>query len=241
MIVGIIGAMDIEIALLRGKLELIREEEHAGFKYYICKHKNLKIIIASCSIGKVNAACCTQIMIDKFNVDNIINTGIAGSLDEKVKLGDTVISDKTTYHDVRKVQMKTWFPFKEEFTSNEELKNIAIKAYQKSNLEQFNYHTGKIVTGEAFIENQSKKDLIIKEYNPKCVEMEGGAISHVAHINNIPFVIIRSISDNADDSTGVSYKEFETIAANNSAKLVINMLDILQESNFIDTYNLSID
>ncbi|MGL5753144.1 MAG: 5'-methylthioadenosine/adenosylhomocysteine nucleosidase [Paraclostridium sp.] len=227
MIIGIIGAMDVEIALLKERLELIREEEHAGFRFFVCKYKKIDVIITSCSIGKVNASCCTQIMIDKFNVNKIINTGIAGSLDREVKLGDTVISDRTTYHDVRKIQMKNWFPFTEEFTSDEELKNIAIKAYQNSKLNPFNYHVGKIVTGEAFIEDRTLKESIIKEHNPKCVEMEGGAISHVAHINKIPFVIIRSISDNADDEAEISYNKFESIASNNSATLVINMLEIL--------------
>ena len=229
-VIGVIGAMPIEINLIKDNLKIIDEEEYAGFKFYICDKENIRIILTSCSIGKVNAASCTQILIDKFKVTHIINTGIAGSLSESVRICDIVISNTVTHHDVRKSQMINWFPFKEEFESDKFLIEIAIKAYQNIGSIKFNYHIGKIVSGEAFISDCNLRNLIIKEHSPHCVEMEGSAIGHVAYINSIPFLIIRSISDNADDNS-TNYIDFEKISANNSALLVLNILNILNKTN----------
>lgn len=225
--IGIIGAMDIEIQLIKDKMTIIGEELHAGFKVFIGKFKDIEIILTSCGVGKVNASCCTQLLVDKFGVEGVINTGIAGSLNSKVKVCDIVISDNVTYHDVRKSQMKTFFPYKEHFTASEKLRDIAIRAYEKITERNYNYHIGRIVTGEAFISDNQLKNTIIKNYAPYCVEMEGAAIGHVAEINDVPFIIIRSISDNADSEATISYDEFETIASNNSAELVLNMLELI--------------
>jgi len=226
-IIGIIGAMNVEIELIKLKINILETITYAGFKFYLGKYKDLSIVLSSCGVGKVNAASCTQVLITKFNVTEIINTGIAGSLNEKVKICDVVIASNVTHHDVRKQQMKSWFPFQEDFKSCENLRNIAVKAYEISDLKEHNYHIGRIVTGESFVSDKDLKKVIIEEYAPHCVEMEGGAIGHVAHINNIPFIIIRSISDNADENATVSYENFESIAANKSAELVINMLEII--------------
>lgn len=232
-VIGIIGAMDIEIQLIKDRMIIANKKQYAGFIFYVGKYKDLNIVLTSCGVGKVNASSCTQILIDRFNVTEIINTGIAGSLNEKVKLGDIVISDNVTYHDVRQVQMKSCFPFKEFFTANEQLKGLVIKAYENSIFNNYDYHIGRIVTGEAFVSDNNLKNAIITDYNPHCVEMEGGAIGHVAEINGIPFIIIRSISDNADDNATLSYDEFETIASNNSAKLVLNMLELINDKIYI--------
>lgn len=229
-VIGVIGAMPIEINLIKDNLKIIDEKEYAGFNFYICEKENIKIILTSCGVGKVNAASCTQILIDKFKVTHIVNTGIAGSLHKSVRICDIVISSAVTHHDVRKDLMKNWFPFKEEFESDEFLIETAIKASKKIESLNVNYHIGKIVSGEAFISDCNLRDLIIKEYSPHCVEMEGSAIGHVAYINNIPFLIVRSISDNADDNP-TNYIDYEKTAANNSALLVLNILNILDETN----------
>lgn len=226
-VIGIIGAMNIEIELIKDEMTILSVVQYAGFKFTVGKYKNLNVVVTSCGIGKVNASCCTQILIDRFNVTEIINTGIAGSLNKKVKLCDIVISDNVTYHDVRPDQMKSCFPYKEFFTASEQLRVIAIKAYENTTLKRCNYHIGRIVTGEAFISDNELKRVIIDRYQPYCVEMEGAAIGHVSEINGIPFIIIRSISDNADSNASINYKEFETIAANNSASLVLNMLELI--------------
>lgn len=225
--IGIIGAMDIETELILNKMTGVNEKQYAGFTFYTGKYKDLDIVLTSCGVGKVNAASCTQLLIDRFNVTKIINTGIAGSMNEKVKLCDIVISDNVTYHDVRQQQMRTCFPYKEFFTASEQLKSLAVKACKRTELQGFNYHIGRIVTGEAFVSDDGLKKEIINKYSPYCVEMEGAAIGHVADINGIPFIVIRSISDNADDNAALYYDEFESIAANNSAMLVLNMLELL--------------
>ncbi|MCR2045305.1 5'-methylthioadenosine/adenosylhomocysteine nucleosidase [Anaerosalibacter massiliensis] len=225
--VGIIGAMDLEIRLLKDKMSLSKKESIAGFNYYLGRIQGKDVVIACCSVGKVNAASCTQILIDKFNIDCIINTGIAGSLHNEVKICDVVISKNVTYHDVTKNQMKNFFPFKEYFEGDKKLIELAIKACEKYKLDNWNYHIGRIVSGERFISDSKMKKSIIEEYSPYCVEMEGAAIGHVAYINNVPFVVIRGISDNADDEAYTNYDIFEKISAEHSANIVLNMMKII--------------
>jgi adenosylhomocysteine nucleosidase len=223
--IGIMGAMDLEIELLRDNMKLISKENIAGFNYYIGRIGGKNIILTCCGVGKVNAACCTQILIDRFKVDYIINSGIAGGLHKEVKICDIVISDNVTYHDVRKNQMRSCFPFKGCFEGDKYLIDIAIKACEITKKE--NYHVGRIVSGEYFVSDKNIKNNIIEEYNPHCVEMEGAAIGHVAYLNKIPFVVIRSISDNADNDANMDYDAFEKISAEVSAKLVLNMIDMI--------------
>lgn len=228
--IGVIGAMPMEIKLIEEKLNIVDIIEYAGFKFHVGTMDNIKIVLVSCSIGKVNAASCTQILIDKFDATHIINTGIAGSLKEDVKLCDIVISDNVTHHDVRKAQMKEWYPNQEYFETDMYLKNVAIKAFNELKLDDINYHSGRIVSGEAFVCDNTLKNNIINDYEPCCVEMEGSAIGHVAYINKVPFIVIRSISDNADEDTSVKISNFAEIAANNSAKLVYSMLLVLNNN-----------
>lgn len=222
--IGIMGAMDLEIEMIEKNMECVKIENIAGFKYYVGKVGNRNIVLTCCGVGKVNAACCTQILIDKFKVDAIINTGIAGGLNGDVKVCDLVISDNVTHHDVKKAQMLRCFPFKEYFESDRKLIELAVEACKLNTDENWNYHIGRIVSGENFVSDNVLKNNIINEYSPHCVEMEGAAIGHVAYLNNIPFVVIRCISDNADDDAQMSYDDFETIAANKSATVVINII-----------------
>lgn len=225
--IGIIGAMDIEVQLIKDKITISDKKQYGGFKFYLAKYKDFNVVITCCGVGKVNASSCTQILIDKFNVTKIINTGVAGSLNEKVKLCDIVISDNVTYHDVNKFQMKECFPYKEFFNAEKQLIKLAIKAYESIVSQNYNYHVGRIVTGEIFVEDDVLKEKIIHDYNPYCVEMEGGAIGHVAYINEVPFVVIRSISDNADKNATAKFDEFKNFSADNSATLVLKMLDLM--------------
>ncbi|WBW95665.1 5'-methylthioadenosine/adenosylhomocysteine nucleosidase [Oceanirhabdus sp. W0125-5] len=223
-IIGIIGAMDLEIELLKNNMSLIKEENIAGFNYYNGTIEGKDIVLCGCGVGKVNAASCTQILIDRFNVDCVINTGIAGGMHSDVKVCDVIVSQDVSYHDVRKQQMMSCFPFKEYFEGDKKLIESALRACELTKNEEWNYHLGRVVSGECFVSDSVLKKKIIEEYSPHCVEMEGAAIGHVAHINNIPFVVIRSISDNADDDASISYEEFETISAEHSATIVLNMI-----------------
>ncbi|MGW6148044.1 5'-methylthioadenosine/adenosylhomocysteine nucleosidase [Bacillus mycoides] len=221
--IGIIGAMQIEIDLLLEKLHIDEEQTIAGMPFYKGNFMDTEVIITRCGVGKVNAAACTQILISKFDVDSIINTGVAGGIHSDVKVGDLVISTNVTHHDVNKNQMKNLFPFQEEFHASEELRALARKAVNSSNL-NITVHEGRIVSGECFVEDSKLKEQLVTEYAPHCTEMEGAAIGHIAHINDIPFLVIRSISDSADDEAQVSYDDFAKTAANYCSEIIVEMI-----------------
>lgn len=223
--IGIIGTTDIEIKYIKESIEIVNKIMYAGFLFYIGNYKNLNIVLCCAGIGKVNSAGCTQILITKFNVKRIISTGIAGSLNPKVKICDIVISNKVTYHDVTKSQMKNYFPYEDEFISDEYLKRMAIKAYNKIELKECTYHIGRIITGEIFVADNKLRNSLRTKYHAECVEMEGGAIAHICYINKIPFILIRGICDNADNYAYIVYKQLDMVAAYNSSKFLVNLLE----------------
>jgi adenosylhomocysteine nucleosidase len=163
--IGIIGAMELEIKLLLDNMDLKIKENISGFTYYSGIISGKDVVVTSCSIGKVNAAACTQLLIDKFNVNCIINTGIAGGLHNEVNICDVVISSNVTHHDVRKDQMKRWFPFKECFEGDNELIEIAISACEDIKTKKWRNHVGRIVSGECFVSDKKLKENIIEEYS----------------------------------------------------------------------------
>lgn len=225
--IGIMGAMNVEIQNIQDKMENVKEENIAGFSFYVGRIGEKNVVLTCCGVGKVNAAACTQILIDRFGVNCIINTGVAGGLYSDIKTCDIVISTDVTHHDVSKNQLKTLFPFKEHFESDKYLVEIAIKSCEMNKIEGWNYYLGRIVSGECFVNDGVLKKRIIEEYSPYCVEMEGAAIGHVAYLNNVPFVVIRSISDKADENASMSYESFEKVAASQSAKIVLSMIDMI--------------
>ena len=216
--IGIIGAMQIEIDLLLEKLVIQEEQTIAGMPFYIGEFMETEIIVTRCGVGKVNAAACTQTLVHKFDVDAIINTGVAGGLHPDIKVGDIVIST-----DVSKTQMKNLFPFQEEFYASKKLMELARIACNSSNLD-IEVHEGRIVSGECFVEDSKLKAKLIDEYAPHCTEMEGAAIGHVAYINEVPFLVIRCISDSADDEAQISYDDFAKTAANYCSEIIVEML-----------------
>ncbi|MBE4907564.1 5'-methylthioadenosine/adenosylhomocysteine nucleosidase [Bacillus luteolus] len=224
--IGIIGAMQVEIDLLIARMETYENSTVAGFPFYTGTLFGKDIVLTRCGVGKVNSAACTQILIDRFNVDCIINTGIAGSLRKEIGILDLVISSDVTHHDVRKAQMKNLFPYQESFIANNRMIVLAQKACETLEVKP-NYHFGRIVSGECFVSDTRLKETIINEYSPACVEMEGSAIGHVAFLNNIPFLILRCISDQADDEAAMSYENFEKLAANQSAAVVLEMIKMM--------------
>ena len=223
--IGIIGALSIEIQLLKENLKIIDLVKYAGFEFYICSKNNSIIVITACGVGKVNAASCTQVMIDKFSVDVIINTGVAGGLRKDLKTCDIIISEDITYHDVRPEQLKKFSPYKETFNADDELKALALRAYKKCNFKESNCFVGRIVTGDCFVSDEILKASIIATYKPCCVEMEGAAIGHVAVINDIPFLVIRCISDHANEEKDLTYSIFEQKASYQSANLLLKMME----------------
>ena len=222
---GIIGAMDIEVAEVKKAMEDVTVETMASMDFYKGTIKGKEAVVVRSGIGKVNAAVCTQILADRYHVDAVINTGIAGSLKNEINIGDMVLSTDTVHHDMDATgfgypagqipQMKEF-----SFTADETLRNLAEKCCREVNPEIGTF-TGRIVSGDQFISDKLKKQWIGDTFGGYCTEMEGAAIAQASYLNNIPFLIIRAISDKADDGANMDYSEFEEKAVRHSVNLIL--------------------
>lgn len=221
---GIIGAMDSEILSLKDSLMCVEEESYGGFKFYKGNYNDLNIILCASGIGKINSSLATQTMILKFQVNGIINIGTAGTLTQRIGLGDLIVSEKATFHDVKKLQMISYWPFKEEFEADDYLIKKTYRAYENLVKKDYRLFTGKCVTGDIFVASDEMKYLIANEFRADCVEMEGGAIAQVAHINKIPFIIIKAICNNSDDKASALYNEFDGMCISKVGELVKALL-----------------
>jgi len=225
--IGVIGAMEVEVELLIKDMKVERELEKASMKFYEGKIGDTNVVVVKCGIAKVNAAICVQILVDEFAVTHVLNTGIAGSLDAKINIGDLVISTDVCYHDVD----ARIFGYKmgeipqmgrREFEADKWLREKAKEAISKANPD-LGIFEGRVISGDQFIGGDVSKDRL-DEFDALCTEMEGAGIAQAAYLNHIPFVIIRAISDKADGSASVDYPTFEDKAAKDCAKLVEYML-----------------
>ena len=215
----VIGAMPIEVETLIDKTGAQHAGQFFDTDYYTYKLDRENVYIITCGIGKVNATAITQKAIDDLVPEIIINTGIAGSMKRENKIGDTIIGCELTYHDVRQEQMVSCFPYRSAFNSDVSL----INEFERINCDN-KPKRGKIVSGESFICTTTEKDKIIKDYMPDCVDMESAAIAHVAYINKVRFIVIRTICDNADEKAVIDFEEFEKVNAIASANMVNNFL-----------------
>lgn len=227
-VIGIIGAMEQEVAALKEKMQISGVLKKASMEFYKGTLRGKPVVVVRSGIGKVNAALCTQILIDQFDVKKVINTGIAGSLDARIDIGDIVISTEALQHDVDATQFgyqKGQIPGMEtlSFPADGEMAAIAREACGKVNPE-INVFTGRIVTGDQFIADKEVKNKIKETFDGLCTEMEGAAIAQAAWLNKVPFVIIRAISDKADDSAEMDYPTFEKQAIVHSVRLTEEML-----------------
>ena len=231
MKLGIIGAMDVEVAVLKAKMENVTVTTRAGMEYYAGTLEGLPAVVVQCGVGKINAAMCTQILIDCFDVTAIVNTGIAGSLCAELDIGDLVISRDAIHHDF---DLHFWGrPIGQvpgldviAFPADEKLMNAAFAAAEAENAG----HTriGRVASGDQFICSKEQKEKIIADTQAVCAEMEGASIAHTAYRNGIPFVIIRAISDKADDSAEMDYPTFEAIAAQRCANVTCRLAGTLR-------------
>lgn len=217
---GIIGAMDIEVELLKEKMSETQTRERARMVFYQGNLEGIEAVVVQCGVGKVNAAMCAQTLCGEFAVDYLVNTGIAGSLDATLDIGDLVVSEDAMYHDFDCVHFGyemgrvpgmdvTAFP------ADPTLRQLAFEAAESVN--PGHTHTGRVASGDLFVANREAKSCIIAKTNAVCTEMEGAAIAHTAYRNRVPFVILRAISDKADDSAEMDYPTFERIAAHRCA------------------------
>ncbi len=218
--IGIIGAMPSELKDIQSVQENPVSTEIAGFTFVESKHGENKIVTACCGIGKVNAAVCTQVMIDCFKVDCIINTGIAGGMHGDVKLCDIVVSTSVLPHDLDAHFLADYPPYCAEFPADEALQALAKAVCEEQGI---TVHSGKIVSGDAFITDSQIKAGIKAKFDPHAVDMETAAIGQAAWRNKVPFVSVRCISDLADDDGAMSFDQFEVIAAKRVADIVMAM------------------
>ena len=218
---GIIGAMDSEIETLLSHLENKKEEKKYGLTFYLGKLKKYEVIIVKCGIGKVNAGRTTQVLISEYSPKYIINTGIGGGLNQQLKIGDIVISTDLIQHDFdvtafgyAKGYMCTGENNKEptKYVADKELSEKIKKVLEKIK-EGRNIFKGRILTGDLFVSSKEKREQLVQDFDGFCCEMEGAAIAQVAFLNNIPFTVLRLISDMPDGKGPEDYNAFEKEAA----------------------------
>lgn len=229
--IGIIGAMEEEVEALRAKLTSAEKLTKASMDFYSGVLNGHKVVIVRSGIGKVNAGICTQILADLFHVDAVINTGIAGSLKAEINIGDIVVSTDALQHDMDarefgypkgQIPQMNVFSFK----ADETLRKVAAECCKKANPD-IQVFEGRVVSGDQFVASSEVKDELIREFAGSCTEMEGAAIAQAAYLNHVPFVVLRAISDKADNSATMDYPTFEKEAARHCANLVKEMVKAL--------------
>ena len=226
--VGIIGAMEIEVETLKKHMKIRRTVNKAHMEFCEGVLGGEEVVVVRSGIGKVNAAVCTQILVDDFKADTVINTGIAGSLKAEINIGDIVVSTDAIQHDMD----ATGFGYEPGviprmpvscFEADKRLVKAAEDACKEA-VPEVGVFAGRIVSGDQFISDRQVKNRITAQFGGMCTEMEGAAIAQAAYLNSIPFVIIRAISDKADDSATVDYPTFERQAIAHSVALVENFV-----------------
>ena len=229
---GIIGAMVVEVETLKSEMSNLTVTKKAGMEFYDGILEGLPVVVVQCGVGKVNAAMCAQVLCDCFGVTHLVNTGIAGSLCAELDIGDLLISSDAMYHDfdvqhfgyemgeVPGMGVLT-------FAADEEMISYAVAAAEAVN--PGHSCIGRVASGDKFVAEKAVKENIIEKTKALCTEMEGAAIAHVAFRNQLPFVILRAISDKADDSAEMDYPTFEAIAAHRCAQVARSMAKKLTE------------
>ena len=227
---GIIGAMTQEVETLLGHMENQTVATWAGSTFYEGKLSGLDVVVVQCGIGKVNAALCAQILCDRYAVTHIVNTGIAGSLSAELDIGDLVVSKDAMYHDFDCCAFG--YPAGKvpgmdvvAFPADEMMTALAFAAAEREN--PGHTRMGRVASGDQFVADPELKNKIISLTGALCTEMEGAAIAQTAYRNGVPFVILRAISDKADDSAEMDYPTFERLAAYRCASVTMSLAGAL--------------
>ncbi|AGX45332.1 5'-methylthioadenosine/adenosylhomocysteine nucleosidase [Clostridium saccharobutylicum] len=230
MTIGIIAAMAEELEILLKDLVLDEKRKKANMAFHKGKLYGKDVVAVVCGIGKVNSAICTQILASEYNVDKVINVGVAGGIGKEIYPGDIVVAENLVQHDMdttafgdKMGQIPRLSTF--DFKCDEEMINLAKKACEE--ISEINSFTGRIVSGDQFVANIEKIKWLEKEFGAISCEMEGASIAQVCYLNSIPFVVIRSISDNANNGAHMDYEKFTPIAVKNSTRILNKMLNLM--------------
>ena len=221
--IGIIAAMNEEVESIKKLMINACIKEIYELQFIEGKINEKNVVLVKCGVGKVNAARCTQILIDNFEIDYIINVGTAGSLNNNLEIGDLVIADKLVQHDFDITAFGHEKGYISDvgtyFYSNEELVNKSREVIEKINID-FNMVIGTIASGDLFCTDVDIKNDIRNEFDAECVEMEGAAIAQVCCLDKIPFIVIRSISDKPNGKNNVDFETYLKIACERYAKFI---------------------
>ena len=230
---GIIGAMTVEVETLKENMQNMTVVHRAGMEFYDGLLEGLPVTVSVCGVGKVNAALCVQVMCDFFGVTHIVNTGVAGSLCNDLDIGDFVISRDAMYHDFDCHVLNDHYKVGQvpglsvrAFPADETLIISAQAAAQQ--VKPGGTMVGRVASGDQFVCSKDVKNAIVANTGAVCTEMEGAAIAHAAWRNGIPFVVIRAISDKADDSAEMDFPTFEAIAAERCARVIVALAAYLR-------------
>lgn len=219
--IGIISAIPVESRIILEKMSEISRDMHANIEFTKGKIGRHNVILVNCGVSKVNAAMYTQLMIDKYDPELIIFTGVAGSMSSSVGHLDLVLADELTFYDVNPKQLEALFPNVVRFKTDRELSDLIA--------DQAECRRGLIITGDHFVHTKEDKDeLLMKFPDALAVEMEGCAVAHVAYVNGVPLAVLRCITDLADDDAEDSYDELEKTAAEKSAAVILSALDNME-------------
>ncbi len=228
MRIGIIGAMDEEIALYLEGMGNPETTVKAGITYYEGELEGKTVVLCKSGVGKVNASVCTQILIDQFKVDQVIFTGVAGAVHPELNIGDIVVSTDCVQHDIDVTPLgfePGQIPFTDKWVweADKKLQQLAIDAGQSIS-GGVRVVSGRILSGDQFVADREKVQWFYQQFGAACTEMEGAAVGQVCSMNGIPFVVVRSMSDKADGSAHVNFVEFTKLASHRSYEMVTRML-----------------
>lgn len=229
--IGIIGAMEDEVEKLYELMENKSTEKVNRWKLHIGKLSGKDVVIARSGVGKVNMAACTQMLIDRYNVDFVLNTGIAGSLDASLNIGDIVVSSECIQHDMDATH---WgyangvIPQLDcsVFKADEKAVELALSVCAEVNPD-IRATKGRVLSGDVFVADTATKDWLVNTFNGLCTEMEGAAMAQVAYINNIPFLVLRVMSDKADGSAKMDNKVFEIETIKHTVGIVRKLMEVM--------------
>ncbi|MDR1565151.1 MAG: 5'-methylthioadenosine/adenosylhomocysteine nucleosidase [Oscillospiraceae bacterium] len=227
---GIIGAMEMEVEGIRQKIEDCTGKNISGTTFYSGTIGGTPVCLAKCGEGKVNAALCAQTMVLTYMPDYIINTGVAGGLLPAMRVCDCAVASHVCQHDFDLRPLGTplgMLPVVNEIyiKCNEELASALASAANK--LCGGSVFEGIIATGDQFISEDEKARFLAEEFGAIACEMEGGAIGHVCSINNIPFAVLRTISDGGNDEASLSFEEFAALAADKSVNIILQFIQTI--------------
>lgn len=226
--IGIIGAMQMEIDGLRAKVKDPECRVYSGVEFVKGSIEGTEVVLAVCGMGKVSAAICAQTMILEYKVDALITTGVAGNLSEKLGIKSLAIASDVVQHDMDLSPIG----YKRGELGDIHVVNMPCDRELVAHVEKcakelgLNYQIGTIATGDQFISSPEQKDFIVGNFQAIAAEMESGSIGQVCYVNKVPFVIIRAISDDADGSAPDDFPAFARDAAEISINIVLGVLKL---------------